>query len=113
MRVSVRGRSAIVTLHSLADDPEGPLFRTIGRGTGLLTRTPPAQPWMNEVERINQGVKKEISAATIWSVVSIAIIMCFVMPPDGECPVSKNIIFVSDKPIIASIINRVMDHMTS
>jgi len=25
---------------SLADDPKGPLFRTIGRGTGLLTRTP-------------------------------------------------------------------------
>src|SRR5271165_4696946 len=24
----------------LADDPRGPLFRTIGRGTGLLTRTP-------------------------------------------------------------------------
>jgi integrase len=24
----------------LADDPKGPLFRTIGRGTGLLTRTP-------------------------------------------------------------------------
>jgi hypothetical protein len=23
----------------LADDPKGPLFRTIGRGTGLLTRT--------------------------------------------------------------------------
>lgn len=25
---------------SLRDDPKGPLFRTIGRGTGLLTRTP-------------------------------------------------------------------------
>jgi site-specific recombinase XerD len=24
----------------LASDPQGPLFRTIGRGTGLLTRTP-------------------------------------------------------------------------
>jgi hypothetical protein len=24
----------------LAEDPKGPLFRTIGRGTGLLTRTP-------------------------------------------------------------------------
>jgi len=24
----------------LADDPKGPLFRTIGRGTGRLTRTP-------------------------------------------------------------------------
>jgi integrase len=24
----------------LGDDPKGPLFRTIGRGTGLLTRTP-------------------------------------------------------------------------
>jgi site-specific recombinase XerD len=27
----------------LVDDPKGPLFRTIGRGTGLLTRTPLAQ----------------------------------------------------------------------
>jgi site-specific recombinase XerD len=27
----------------LADDPKGPLFRTIGRGTGQLTRTPLAQ----------------------------------------------------------------------
>ena len=25
---------------ALAEDPKGPLFRTIGRGTGLLTRTP-------------------------------------------------------------------------
>jgi integrase len=24
----------------LASDPQGPLFRTIGRGTGLLTRSP-------------------------------------------------------------------------
>lgn len=24
----------------LADDPKGPLFRTVGRGTGILTRTP-------------------------------------------------------------------------
>jgi hypothetical protein len=24
----------------IADDPKGPLFRTIGRGTGLLARTP-------------------------------------------------------------------------
>src|SRR3954451_385004 len=24
----------------LASDPQGPLFRTLGRGTGLLTRTP-------------------------------------------------------------------------
>jgi integrase len=24
----------------LADDPKGPLFRTVGRGTGVLTRTP-------------------------------------------------------------------------
>jgi site-specific recombinase XerD len=27
----------------LADDPKGPLFRTIGRGTGRLTRTPLSQ----------------------------------------------------------------------
>ena len=26
----------------IADDPKGPLFRTIGRGTGLLTRNAPA-----------------------------------------------------------------------
>jgi hypothetical protein len=25
---------------ALTDGPKGPLFRTIGRGTGLLTRTP-------------------------------------------------------------------------
>src|SRR3954451_19025625 len=25
---------------SVASDPQGPLFRTLGRGTGLLTRTP-------------------------------------------------------------------------
>src|SRR5689334_14550746 len=24
----------------IADDPKGPLFRTVGRGTGRLTRTP-------------------------------------------------------------------------
>jgi hypothetical protein len=24
----------------VASDPQGPLFRTLGRGTGLLTRTP-------------------------------------------------------------------------
>lgn len=28
----------------IADDPKGPLFRTVGRGTGRLTRTPLLQP---------------------------------------------------------------------
>jgi site-specific recombinase XerD len=32
--------SAYIEGAGLADDPKGPLFRTIGRGTGLLTRTP-------------------------------------------------------------------------
>lgn len=27
----------------IAADPKGPLFRTVGRGTGRLTRTPPPQ----------------------------------------------------------------------
>ena len=40
------GASPQAYLHSyldetgIGDDPKGPLFRTIGRGTGLLTRTP-------------------------------------------------------------------------
>jgi site-specific recombinase XerD len=32
--------TAYVDGAGLAEDPKGPLFRTIGRGTGLLTRTP-------------------------------------------------------------------------
>ena len=32
--------SAYIEGAGLAEDPKGPLFRTIGRGTGLLTRTP-------------------------------------------------------------------------
>jgi site-specific recombinase XerD len=32
--------SAYIEGAGIADDPKGPLFRTIGRGTGLLTRTP-------------------------------------------------------------------------
>ncbi len=32
--------TAYIAGAGLADDPTGPLFRTIGRGTGLLTRTP-------------------------------------------------------------------------
>jgi len=32
--------SAYIEGAGLADDPKGPLIRTIGRGTGLLTRTP-------------------------------------------------------------------------
>lgn len=31
---------AYIDQAGLTDDPQGPLFRTIGRGTGLLTRTP-------------------------------------------------------------------------
>lgn len=31
---------AYIEAAGLADDPKGPLFRTIGRGTGTLTRTP-------------------------------------------------------------------------
>jgi integrase len=36
----------------LAEDPKGPLFRTIGRGTGLLTRTP--LPQANAYEMIRR-----------------------------------------------------------
>jgi site-specific recombinase XerD len=32
--------TAYIDQAALADDPKGPLFRTIGRGTGRLTRTP-------------------------------------------------------------------------
>ena len=32
--------SAYIDGAGIAEDPKGPLFRTIGRGTGLLTRTP-------------------------------------------------------------------------
>jgi site-specific recombinase XerD len=32
--------SAYIEGAGIAEDPKGPLFRTIGRGTGLLTRTP-------------------------------------------------------------------------
>jgi site-specific recombinase XerD len=32
--------SAYIDCAGIAEDPKGPLFRTIGRGTGLLTRTP-------------------------------------------------------------------------
>jgi hypothetical protein len=36
----------------LAEDPKGPLFRTIGRGTGLLTRTP---AWCRDQRCIRNG----------------------------------------------------------
>jgi site-specific recombinase XerD len=36
--------SAYIEGAGLAGDPKGPLFRTIGRGTALLTRTPLPQP---------------------------------------------------------------------
>jgi integrase/recombinase XerC len=36
--------SAYIEGAGLADDPKGTLFRTISRGTGLLTRTPPPRP---------------------------------------------------------------------
>jgi len=32
--------TAYIDVTGIADDPKGPLFRTIGRGTGQLTRTP-------------------------------------------------------------------------
>ena len=32
--------TAYIDVAGIASDPKGPLFRTIGRGTGLLTRTP-------------------------------------------------------------------------
>jgi site-specific recombinase XerD len=39
----------------LAEDPRGPLFRTIGRGTGLLTRTPLPQANAYEMIRRRAG----------------------------------------------------------
>jgi integrase len=39
-RLSARSLSQSETSPGLANDPQGPLFRTIGRGTSLLTRTP-------------------------------------------------------------------------
>jgi site-specific recombinase XerD len=38
--------SAYIEGAGIAEDPKGPLFRTIGRGTGLLTRTPLPQAYM-------------------------------------------------------------------
>ena len=35
---TITPRSAYLDGAGLRDDPKGPLFRTIGRGTGLLTR---------------------------------------------------------------------------
>jgi site-specific recombinase XerD len=51
----------------LADDPKGPLFRTIGRGTKQLTRTPLPQP--NAYEMIGRraaaaGIKTKIGNHT-------------------------------------------------
>src|SRR6201984_3252199 len=54
VRLREKGKTHVVPCHhnletyltayiagaSIAEDPKGPLFRTIGRGTGLLTRTP-------------------------------------------------------------------------
>jgi hypothetical protein len=37
---SKRNLTAYIEGAGIADDPKGPLFRTIGRGTGELTRTP-------------------------------------------------------------------------
>ena len=47
----------------LRDDPKGPLFRTIGRGTGQLTRTPlpQANAWaMIERRRVAAGIDTKV-----------------------------------------------------
>jgi site-specific recombinase XerD len=47
----------------LRDDPKGPLFRTIGRGTGKLTRTPlpQANAWlMIERRRTSAGIDTKV-----------------------------------------------------
>src|ERR1700689_1920108 len=47
----------------LRDDPKGPLFRTIGRGTGKLTRTalPQSNAWaMIERRRLAAGIETRI-----------------------------------------------------
>src|SRR5208282_2599459 len=48
---------------ALRDDPKGPLFRTIGRGTGRLTRTPlpQANAWaMIERRRTAAGIETKV-----------------------------------------------------
>jgi len=46
----------------IADDPEGPLFRTIGRGTGRLTRTP--LPQANTYAMVRRPASRPGSATT-------------------------------------------------
>lgn len=50
---------AYIEATGLADDPKGPLFRTIGRGTGTLTRTPLPQP------NAYQMIRRRATAADI------------------------------------------------
>ena len=48
---------------ALRDDPKGPLFRTVGRGTGMLTRTPlpQANAWaMVERRRMAAGIETKV-----------------------------------------------------
>jgi integrase len=45
-------RTAYIDGADFAGDPKGPLYRTIGRGTGLLTRTP--LPQVNAQEMIGR-----------------------------------------------------------
>lgn len=50
---------AYIEAACLADDPKGPLFRTIGRGTDKLTRTPLPQP------NAYQMIRRRAAAANI------------------------------------------------
>lgn len=50
---------AYIEAAGLADDPKGPLFRTIGRGTGTLTSTPLPQP------NAYQMIRRRAAAADI------------------------------------------------
>jgi len=52
---------------SLASDPKGPLFRTIGRGTDKLTTTPLPQPNAYEMIRrraVSAGIETKIGNHT-------------------------------------------------
>ena len=55
---------AYIEATSLADDPKGPLFRTIGRGTQVLTRTPLPQA------NAYQMIRRRAAAAGITTKVS-------------------------------------------
>src|SRR4029078_7306065 len=66
-RSSRRAKASSAAASGLASDPQGPLFRTIGRGTGPLTRTPlPQANAYGKIQRWAQaaGIKTRIGNNT-------------------------------------------------